>query len=104
MVQRPLTVEQLGGAIYFQRIMDGAVRAASGNNSAEGWLTVSLLQHVSGQHELASGSLKKAGEQGLDKNVLDAFTLEFSKSLPQQATSTQPATVPQPSAQATPSR
>ena len=79
MVQRPPTVEDLGGRMSFERILDGAARAAAGTNTAEAWLTVAILQNVAAQKDAAINALQKSRDAGLDKALLDSFTLELGK-------------------------
>jgi tetratricopeptide (TPR) repeat protein len=79
MLQRPLAPSDFGGIGPFQRTLDNATRAAAGNNTPEGWLTVAILQHATGQREQAVIALQKSRDAGLDKNLLDQFTLELSK-------------------------
>ena len=79
MLQRPLSPNDLGGNVVFQRTLDNATRAAAGNNSPEGWLTVAILQHAAGQREQSVNALQRSRDAGLDKTLLDQFTLELSK-------------------------
>ncbi len=79
MLQRPLAPGDLGGIGPFQRTLDNAARAASGSNSSEAWLTVAILQHAAGQRDQAVNALQKSRDAGLDKALLDQFTLELGK-------------------------
>jgi hypothetical protein len=79
MVQRPLAKSDLGGEGSFQKTLDNATRAAAGNNTAEAWLTVAILQHVANQKEQSINALQRSRDAGLDKALLDQFTLELGK-------------------------
>ena len=79
MLQRPLTIDELGGNSAFQRIIDSAARGAAGNNTSEAWLTVAILQNVAGQKDAAINALQRSRDAGLDKTLLDSFTLEFTR-------------------------
>lgn len=79
MVQRPLAKSDFGGEGSFQKTLDNATRAAAGNNTPEAWLTVAILQHVANQKEQSINALQKSRDAGLDKALLDQFTLELSK-------------------------
>jgi hypothetical protein len=79
LIKRPLSIDNLGGKIGFERLLDAASQAAAGTNTAEGWATVALLQHTSGNHDAAVTALQKARDAGLDQTILDRFTLEIGK-------------------------
>lgn len=79
MLTRPLAPNDLGGNVIFQRMLDNATRAAAGNNTADAWLAVAILQHVAGQREQSVNALQRSRDAGLDKALLDQFTLELSK-------------------------
>ncbi len=79
MVQRPLAKSDFGGEGSFQKTLDNATRAAAGNNTPEAWLTVAILQHVANQKEQSINALQRSRDAGLDKTLLDQFTLELSK-------------------------
>ncbi len=79
LVERPLSIDELGGKMFFQRILDGAARGAAGSNTSEAWLTVAILQNVAGQKDAAINALQRSRDAGLDKALLDSFTLELSK-------------------------
>jgi hypothetical protein len=80
LIRRPLRVQDLGGPVGFQRLLDAASRGADGTNTADGWLTVAILQNVAGQRDAAVNALQRARDAGLEQSLLDAFTLEFSRS------------------------
>jgi hypothetical protein len=79
LIKRPIRMEDLGGKIGYERLLDASAKAAAGSNTAEGWLTVALLQHTGGQHEAAVSALQHARDSGLDEATLDQFTLEIGK-------------------------
>jgi hypothetical protein len=79
MVKRPIRVEDLGGKIGYERLLDAAAKGASGTNSVEGWLTVALLQHTGGHRDAAVSALQHAKEAGLDEATMDRFAAEIGK-------------------------
>ena len=79
MAQRPLAKSDFGGEGSFQKTLDNATGAAAGNNTPEAWLTVAILQHVANQKEQSINALQRSRDAGLDKTLLDQFTLELSK-------------------------
>ena len=79
LIKRPLRIEDLGGKVGFERMLDAASSAAAGSNSAEGWATVALLQHASGNKDATVAALQKARDAGLNQSTLDQFTLELVK-------------------------
>lgn len=79
LLKRGLRIEDLGGEVGFSRLMDAAARGASGTNTAEGWLTVAILQHAAGRRDSAVNALQRSRDAGLEQGLLDQFTLEISK-------------------------
>ncbi|HMN39900.1 MAG TPA: hypothetical protein PKE29_03580 [Phycisphaerales bacterium] len=79
LIKRPIRMEDLGGKIGFERLLDAATKGAAGTNTAEGWLTVALLQHTGGNREAAGTAFQKAKEAGLDEDTMDLFAAEVGK-------------------------
>lgn len=77
--KRPLRVQDLGGPVGMQILIDQTTRSADGINSAEGWFTLAVVQSVAGQKDQALASLQRARSQGLSTSLLDTATLEFSR-------------------------
>lgn len=79
LIDRPIRVQDLGGNFGFQRLLDAASRGADGTNTAEGWLTVAILQDLAGQSESAVNALQRARNAGLEQTLLDRFTLKLNR-------------------------
>lgn len=78
LLDRPLRMEDIGGASAHSALLDQAARSADGLNTADAWLTVAMLQHMGGQKYAAISALQKARDAGLDTATLDAFTLKMA--------------------------
>ncbi len=79
LIKRPIRMEDLGGKIGFERLLDAAAKGAAGMNTPEGWLTVAILQHTGGQREATVSALQHAKEAGLAQDTMDMFALEIGK-------------------------
>ncbi|MFN7019816.1 MAG: hypothetical protein ACK4WH_00635 [Phycisphaerales bacterium] len=79
LINRPLRVQDVGGAAAYSALLDQAARSADGLNNPDGWLTVAILQRMNGRTDAAVSALQKAREAGLDTETLDAFTLAMSR-------------------------
>jgi hypothetical protein len=75
----PPSPEGVGGTAVYQRMLDTAVAQATRAPSPEGWLSVAILQHGTGQRDAALQSLQRARETGLDVSLLDAMTAAVAR-------------------------
>ena len=79
MLDRPLSVSDLGGAQAYTALLDAAARAADTQNTAESYLSLAVLHDANGQRDAAETALKSARDRGLEAALLDKFVLRFAQ-------------------------